>query len=96
LKSYFFLALEFIAYPVTKKTRGQLGFYKREVGSLSCYSGRNLDHVSGYFPKSRRSPRSQRPNLVRSTNLVELSSTVPPETLTEWTEAFQLRPKRPF
>jgi hypothetical protein len=42
-------------------------------------------------------PRGVRgPNLVRYTRLVELLSPVSPETLTEPTEACQLRPKRPF
>jgi hypothetical protein len=34
--------------------------------------------------------------MARSTRLVELSSPVSPETLEEPTEAFQLRPERPF
>jgi|AntAceMinimDraft_5_1070358.scaffolds.fasta_scaffold154532_1 hypothetical protein len=42
-------------------------------------------------------PRGVRgPNLVRSTRLVELSSLVSPETLSESTEACHQRPKRPF
>ena len=50
----------------------------------------------GIFP-NLDVPRGVRgSNLVRSTRLVELSSTVSPETLTEPTEACQLRPKRPF
>ena len=57
---------------------------------------RNLYHISGYFP-NLDAPRGVRgPNLVRSTRLVELPSSVSPETLTEPTEACQLRPKRPF
>jgi len=63
---------------------------------VNVYSGRILDYISGYFPKLDV-PRGVRgPNLVRFTRLVELSSPVSPETLAESTEAFQLRPKRPF
>jgi hypothetical protein len=67
---------------------------KKRSGSnyVKHYSGRNLDQISGYLP-NLDVPRGVRgPSLVRSTRLVELSSTVSPETLALSTEAGQLRP----
>jgi len=50
----------------------------------------------GIFPNLDVPSGVRSSNLVHSTRLVELSSPVSPETLTEPTEACQLRPKRPF